>query len=144
MCAADKCQSYNSSWSCPPGCGTLEYFEQRFSQYKQGIAFQTVGQTEDSFDFEAIQAAGQLHKQRFNRLVESIRQQKADVMALSAGCCAICESCSYPDAPCRYPEKMCPSMEATGLLVNDICQAAGIAYNHGQNTITFTSCLLYS
>ncbi|GHT78342.1 hypothetical protein FACS1894104_1400 [Actinomycetota bacterium] len=143
MCAADKCHAYNRSWSCPPACGTLEYFEERFTNYQDGLVFQTIGQMQDSLDFEAVQAASILHKERFHNLVEQTLPYKSDLLLLSAGSCSLCESCTYPDAPCRFPDKVYPSMEATGLLVSDVCTAAGVPYYHGPNTIAYSSCVLF-
>ena len=57
--------------------------------------------------------------------------------------CGICEKCTYPDAPCRFPDRAFPSMEACGLVVNDVCKASGIPYNYGPRTMTFTGCVLY-
>ena len=62
---------------------------------------------------------------------------------LSSGGCGICEKCTYPDAPCRFPDRAFPSMEACGLVVNDVCKASGIPYNYGPRTMTFTGCVLY-
>jgi predicted metal-binding protein len=147
MCAADKCHAYNHSWSCPPACGTIESFAEIFTTYHNGIIFQTVGHMEDSFDYATIEATSNLHKERFNQLVEATQQFKDQVYLLSAGSCTVCEECSYPDDECRFPEKMFPSMEATGLMVNDVCKAANVPYNHsknqGESTMTFCSCVLY-
>lgn len=64
-------------------------------------------------------------------------------LPLSSGGCHICKKCTYPDAPCRFPEKAFPSMEACGLVVNDVCKASGVPYNYGPRTMTFTGCVLY-
>ena len=64
------------------------------------------------------------------------------MLALGAGCCTQCAVCSYPDSPCRFPEKMVSSMEAYGMLVLEVCQKNGMAYYYGPNTIAYTSCFL--
>jgi predicted metal-binding protein len=145
MCNADKCHAYGRSWSCPPACGDLEHFAELFSRFKQGILFQTIGQMEDALDYWSIERASNLHKQRFDALARSVVREslRADVFLLSAGTCRLCEECSYPGAPCRHPHYRYPSMEATGLMVNDVCKLAGVPYNHGRNTLAFTSCVLY-
>ena len=63
-------------------------------------------------------------------------------LPLSAGTCTLCPTCSCPDAPCRHPARALISMEAAGLLVSEVCEAAGIPYYHGKGTISFTSCIL--
>jgi predicted metal-binding protein len=100
---------------------------------------------EDVFDYLSIERASQLHGRRFNVLARSVANKglAASVLLLGAGTCLLCTECTYPSEPCRHPEHMHPSMEATGLMVNDVCRLAGVPYNHGSNTLTFTSCALY-
>lgn len=142
MCAADKCKNYGRSWSCPPACGTLEEIAEKASGYQHGILVQSTGQLEDDFDFEAILATEQLHKQRFYALVEQARQQFPHCLPMASGACTQCSSCSYPDAPCRNPDRAIPSMEAYGLLVSEVCEKSNLRYYYGPGTITFTVCIL--
>jgi len=144
MCTADRCRSYDKSWSCPPACGSLENFEALFKRYEQCIVFQTVVTLQDMFDFEGILGATHIHDQRFHDLVTRVNETDYDIVLLSAGCCNLCAegTCAYPKTPCCNPELMRPSMEATGLLVSEVCDAAGLAYHHGPCTMTMISCAL--
>jgi predicted metal-binding protein len=63
-------------------------------------------------------------------------------MILGWGSCRICESCTYPFAPCRFPKKMICSMEAYGMIVGDVCKSGGIPYDYGKGTLTFVACFL--
>jgi predicted metal-binding protein len=145
MCATGSCTSYGKSWSCPPACGSIEHYAELFSHYRFGFVFQTVGRMEDEYDFEGIAATDALHKQRFQSLSDKVADRVTrhdDILLLGAGTCKLCETCSYPDKPCRFPHRMHPSMEAAGLLVSAVCTLAGLPYYHGKNTISFISCLL--
>jgi predicted metal-binding protein len=142
MCAADKCQAFGKSWSCPPACGSLEEHQALFKRYRSGYVFQTIAHMEDAFDYEAIERASAEHGRRFNDLVDRVSAASEDILLLGAGSCTLCETCTYPDEPCRFPHKVFPSMEASGLLVSDVCELAAIPYNHGPNTIAFCSCAL--
>lgn len=142
MCSADKCHSYNKNWRCPPACGTIEDAAKLVSEYSHGILVQTIGQMEDEFDYETIQATGEKHKTNFQLLVENLKNEYGDILPMGAGTCSLCENCSYPDAPCRFPEKSITSMEAYGLWVSRVCELSNIPYNNGKDTITFTSCYL--
>jgi predicted metal-binding protein len=144
MCAEDRCHEYNKNWSCPPACGTLEQFAELFTHYSCGIAFQTVAQLEDSFDIETMFEAKKLHETRFYDLVRKTGALNADLLLLSAGSCKLCKVCGFPDEACSFPELMRPSMESTGILVNDVCAAASVPYNHGADTISYTSCVLFN
>lgn len=142
MCAADRCNVYGTRWACPPGCGSVEHCRSRIAQYSDGILVQTVASLEDEFDAEGIAAANGLHGRRFRTLARQVRTLLPDCLPLSAGTCTRCEVCTYPDRPCRFPRKMLSSMEAYGLLVNDVCTKSGLPYYRGPKSITFTSCIL--
>ena len=139
MCAA--CSRYDKCWSCPPACGSLEQCRQRIGKFSQGILVQTVGQLEDEFDGEGMMETEATHKENFHRLLETLN--RGDLLPLGAGCCTVCKTCSYPDAPCRFPERMVSSMEAYGMEVAQVCRANNMPYYHGPNTIAYTSCLLF-
>ena len=80
MCAADRCRSYNHSWACPPACGELSLWRERASKYNRGLIMQTVGEREDSYDFEGMMEAGLRH----NQLMVDIRAKLRAENALSA------------------------------------------------------------
>ena len=143
MCAANLCRHYDSSWSCPPACGTVEEYEGKMRAFDDCVLVQTVGQMEDPYDFETVEESAQIHDKRFRMLVEQLREKGTAFLPLGAGPCMLCAKCTYPEAPCRFPDKMVVSMEASGLVVNEVCTKAGIPYNHGANTISFTGYILY-
>ena len=142
MCAAGRCGQYAKNWACPPACGSLADFQKRLSEFADCYALQTVERLDDEFDFETMMHAEKVQKERVFALAESLTRTGVDALVLASGTCTICPECSYPDAPCRFPERRLVSMEAAGLLVNDVCEACGTLYNHGKGTITYTSCVL--
>ena len=142
MCASNTCGVYNRVWSCPPGCGELDACVARLKRYGGGILVQTTGDIEDSFDFEGIMDIEADHKDHFAKMYAELRKAGVDLLALGAGCCRRCKTCTYPDAPCRFPEQMVSSMEAYGLVVLEVCKANDLQYYYGPNTMTYTSCFL--
>lgn len=142
MCADNTCGQYAKRWSCPPGCGELTDCATRVARYRTGLLVQTVGKLEDSMDVESMMETEAAHKEHFQALYARIHREHPDVLALGAGCCTQCRTCSYPDATCRFPDKMVSSMEAYGMLVLDVCQKNGLTYYYGPDTITYTSCFL--
>ena len=142
MCAADLCHSYGKNWTCPPGCGTVEEAAARASKYSKGLLVQTIGKLEDDFDWESIEATSKKHKKNFISFAAVMRARFPGMLPMGAGGCHLCETCTYPDAPCRHPELAMPSMEAYGLFVSKVCMQSGVPYNNGPQTITFTSCFL--
>lgn len=142
MCASDKCRSYGSTWSCPPAVGSLESIRAKAADYTRGILVQTTEATDGSFDYDSMQRAARDHQRNFDTLVRQIRLLAADCLPMGAGTCTRCRKCTYPDRPCRHPDRMTPSMEAYGLVVSEVCRDSGLRYNYGDNTITYTSCIL--
>ena len=144
MCAADRCMSYGKTWSCPPACGELDYWEERCSHFSKGLVLQTVGDREDSYDFEAMMEVAEENKKHFELFTDLLREKGEDFLAMSAGTCTRCEKCTYPDSPCRFPEKLYPSMEACGLFVSGVCSDNGVKYYYGDDKIAYTCCILYN
>ena len=143
MCASGKCGKYGKCWTCPPGCGPLEALREQASAFPRGVLLQSTGTLEDDFDVDTMMETERIHKERFLRFVEWLRANAPRSMPMSAGACTICKECTYPDAPCRFPDRAIPSMEACGLLVSDACTKAGLAYYYGPRTITYSSCALF-
>ena len=142
MCNAEQCDKFNKSWSCPPVCAPLDELRERVKGYSGGLLVQTVGELEDSYDWEAIMDTGKRQKTSFAKMWDEMVKEFGDVFAMGTGACAKCEKCTYPDSPCRMPDRMEVSMEACGLLVNKVCTDNGLAYNYGPNKIAFTGCFL--
>jgi predicted metal-binding protein len=142
MCAADRCHSYGKCWTCPPACGTLEEIAEKAAGYRRGVLLQSTGQMEDDFDVDCMMETERLQKERFQALVERVREVEPDCLPMASGACQICAACTCPDAPCRFPDRAIPSMEAYGLVVSEICQQSNLPYYYGPKTITYTSCVL--
>ena len=142
MCAANKCKAYNASWCCPPAIGDLSECEKTIRKYSRGILVQTTGKLEDELDFETMMETEGEHKEHFEKMREQLLPQFPGMLACGSGTCRRCEKCTYPDAPCRFPEGRFASMEAYGMLVTQVCQDNGIPYYYGPLTITYTSCFL--
>mgnify|MGYP003819218011 CR=1 FL=1 len=145
-CAVDKCQHYDKCWACPPACGTIEEYESKMHEYSNGYVFQTVVILESTLDWEGISAAMENHENRVRALADTIAAQAGDepYMLLTAGSCTLCKECTYPDKPCRFPSKRLTSMEAAGLNVTNTCKLAQIPYNHGKNSLAYSSCVLFN
>ena len=143
MCSKNKCGAYGTTWSCPPGCGTLEECAERIHKFKKGILVQTVGQLEDSLDGEGMMRTAHEHAEHVNAMQEKILAKTKNILTLGAGGCKLCSKCTYPDAPCRQPEKMHSSMESYGMVVMEVCKANNLGYYYGSDHIAYTGCFLY-
>ena len=137
------CPAYDKFWTCPPACGLLEDICGRIKKYTQGLLVQTVGQVEDSYDWENMQQAAVTHRENFRKLRDMMDELYPGHMTLGNGGCGECDSCAYIEGkPCRSPERQTASMSAYGLMVSNVCADNGLAYNYGPGTISYTSCFL--
>ena len=141
-CAENKCRSYNKTWNCPPGCGTLEECQARVRRYKRGLIVQSTGALEDSLDFEAMMELAERHRKCFDQFADKVRGEFPGALILGDGACQRCKSCTYPDAPCRFPERQSAAMEAYGMIVSEVCQRNDIPYYYGAGTLTYVGCVL--
>ena len=80
----------------------------------------------------------------FGWLVDALIDAGVDCWPMTAGTCTRCKQCTYPDAPCRFPNKLFPSMEACGLVVSKVCSDAGVPYYYGSQKLAYTGCVLYN
>lgn len=143
MCAADLCHSYGKNWTCPPACGNLEEITKKIKPYSEGLLVQTIGQMEDDFDWDTIEATSKKHKKTFLAFRSVLNELFPQVLPMGAGACTLCPECTYPGAPCLQPDLAVTSMEAYGLMVSSVCEKSKLPYNNGPQTITFTSAYLF-
>src|SRR5699024_8228595 len=140
MCENNTCGACGKNGDCAPACGTLEGCGERVKGYSRGILPQTVGEIEVWVGFAGMTEAEKKHKATIDRFVGRVRNQEPDALPVGTGGCRICAQCTYPDEPCRFPEKSFTSMEAYGMEVNRICKNNGLSYNYGPGKIAYTAC----
>ena len=145
MCEQNICGNYGKSWMCPPDAGPIEELMAALKSYSHILVYQTIGELEDSYDFEGMMEAGARH----NQVVLSIREKlKAEplrrVLHLGAGGCRMCEKCAKRTGePCRFPERAMSSLETYGVNVSKLAKTAGMKYINGQNTVTYFGAALF-
>ena len=103
-----------------------------------------MGELEDELDGEGMIEAEHRHKDHFLKMNNLLRQHRKDVLALGSGCCTLCKTCTYPEEPCRFPDRQISSMEAYGLVVLEACKANNMPYYYGKCSIAYTGCFLYN
>lgn len=144
LCEKNACGAYGKTWACPPGVGTLAECSARMRAYETVFVFTTRHELEDSLDWEGMVAGKKAHEAVTPRVVDFFRRRFPDCMVLASEGCPHCEKCTYPDAPCRFPEKLHPSIESYGVEVNVLARDAGVRYHNGPNTVTYFSCIFFT
>lgn len=140
MCEVNRCGMYDKSWACPPGVGTLDECIARCKKYGHCAVFSRAYDLEDSFDFEGMMEGHADFAEASEKLREML---KGDFLMLSVEGCKKCGKCTYPDAPCRFPDTLSGSLEGYGIFVNRLASSAGIPYNRGPNTVSYFGAVFF-
>ena len=142
-CEDNRCGAYGTSWACPPAVGTLAECRERTVRCAYLQLFSRAYLLEDSMDFDGMKRAMADFKRTVSDLGKRMREILPDTRILSNESCGRCASCTYPDAPCRFPEEMYHSLEGYGFNVSELAGQAGIRYMNGPSTVTFLGAVLY-
>lgn len=144
LCRQNYCGHYGKSWCCPPAVGTLEECQAKALRFGHVFVYSTLHPLEDSFDFEGMMEGRKTHTKVGEKVEKAFREVAGDDLLVLAGDgCTYCRTCTYPSAPCRFPDRMHPSVESYGVQVNRITEETGMHYINGQNTVTYFGCILW-
>ena len=141
-CAKNACHAYDTSWSCPPACGSVDECYDEMMSFDYGILIQTHGELEDAMDYESMMEIAEEHAEHVRAFVEKAKAYQPGCLVLG-GVCSLCKKCTYPDAPCRFPDKRFSSMEAYGMFVSEVCKKNELQYYYGPNTLAYCSCAFF-
>lgn len=139
-CAANRCLQYGKSWSCPPAVGDLASLEAEIRAFPRAFVLRSVWPIADEFDLDGMLAAARKHDALLLGLLP--RLPAGRFLLLGAGACPVCGPCTYPAAPCRYPEKRLVSLEACAIDVTALAAAAGLDYRSAPGTVAYFGLLL--
>lgn len=143
LCKENRCGRYGTCWTCPPGVGTREEWQERVRRYETACVFTCKYDLEDSFDLDGMMEGQATTKRVLHGILDRLAADGETVLALGCEGCSLCETCSYPDAPCRFPDKAVPSVEACGIYVVELAKKAGVRYHNGPDTVTYFCMILF-
>jgi predicted metal-binding protein len=144
ICKQNKCGMYGSSWACPPAVGSVEECKARCLAYSHSFMFTTVTEVKNRHDVKEWIRAGKEHEKLTDHVADIFRSHDADALVLSTEGCILCKTCTYPNAPCRFPDRMHPATEGYGIMVMQQAKACNIKYNNGTDTITYFSMVFFN
>ncbi|MDR3239466.1 MAG: DUF2284 domain-containing protein [Clostridiales bacterium] len=144
ICAGNTCRQYGMTWACPPAVGTVEECRNRCLQYNTMLVFTGVFRLEDVFDWEGMLRGLKDFKEIARNVDAAVKPYLKNYLVLSNEGCGACESCTYPDAPCRFPEQLHHSIEGYGILVSELAKQTAVKYNNGKNSVTYFGALLFN
>ena len=138
-----ECPMYDTTWACPPAVGTLEECRDRVMAFDEGLLIATITEVSDIANIRETLDTRAPHEEITRQVLALVKEQATDTLTLSTEACAHCEHCAYPDAPCRFPDRMFPCVESHCILVTDLAEKRGIDFIAGGNVVTWFSLILY-
>ena len=140
-----ECPMYGKSWACPPGVGTVEECRQRCGKYQSCLMIATITEVADISDIEQTLSTRPDHEKLTNQVRDMMREQGIEPYILSTEACAVCSRCAILDGlPCRMPGRMHPCVESHGINILDLLDRQGLAFQYGENVVTWFSLLYYN
>lgn len=143
LCQRNSCGQFNATWACPPAVGSHQSCVMKCLSYKNVMIFSTVADLKGRYNVRGWHEARVRHETVTDRVAQQFRTHRPDSLVLSTEGCLVCDRCTYPDEPCRYPDKLFPSVEGYGIIVMDIVIKTGLSYTHGPETLTYFSFILF-
>lgn len=138
-----ECPMYGATWACPPAVGTPEECRERVLRFEEGLVIATVAEVSDLANIRETLDTREPHEAITRRVTALVGEQADETLTLSTEACACCERCTYPVAPCRFPERMFPCVESHCILVTDLAERYGLDYAAEGNVVTWFSLILY-
>ena len=138
-----ECPMYNTTWACPPAVGTVEACKAHIEGFDEGLLIATITEVGDIANIRETLDTRAGHEAVTRQALSMVRQQAAETLTLSTEACAHCERCTWPDAPCRFPDRMFPCVESHGILVTDLAEKHGMEFMAQGNLVTWFSLILY-
>ena len=139
-----ECPMYGRSWACPPGVGTVEYCKKKCFDYQNCLMIATITEVRDITDIYETLATRPPHEKITNQVRDLMRQQGIEPYILSTEACAECDRCAILDGlPCRLPGRMHPCVESHGINILGLLEDRGLAFQYGENVVTWFSLLFY-
>ena len=139
-----ECPMYGKSWACPPGTGSVAECKCKCLSYPKALLISTVTEVHDISNIEETLAARPEHEAVTNEVRDLFREQGIEPYVLSTESCAECERCAWLDGePCRFPDRMHPCVESQGINILPLIEELGVAFQYGENVVTWFSILLY-
>lgn len=139
-----ECPMYGTSWACPPGVGTVESCREKCLSYRRCLMIATVTEVEDISDIQATLATRPEHESITNQVRDRMRALGEEPYVLSTEACSLCPRCAILDGqPCRKPDVMHPCVESHGINVIPLLERCGMAFQYGENVVTWVSLLFF-
>lgn len=139
-----QCPMYDTNWACPPAVGTVAACRERLTGFQHGLMIATAAEVPDLADINCALHTREPHERLTREVLALVREKAGAAMALSTEACALCETCAWPGAPCRQPERMFPCVESHGILVTELAERCGVDFMAEGPWVTWFSLIFFN
>lgn len=140
-----ECPMYGKSWACPPGVGSVPECKQKCLTYQNCLMISTITEVNDISNLQETLDTRPAHEKLTNQVRDLMREQGIQPYILSTEACAVCDRCAILDGlPCRLPGRMHPCVESHGINLLAVLDDQGLAFQYGENVVTWFSLLFYN
>ncbi len=140
-----ECPMYGTTWACPPAVGAVEECKKKCLSYPECLMIASITEVSDISNIDETLATRPAHEKLTNRVRDEMRQLGVRPFILSTEACTICSRCAYLDGlPCRMPGAMHPCVESQGINVIPLLEKFGLAFQYGENVVTWVSLLFFA
>ncbi len=123
-CEENRCGQYDSNYSCPPLCGSVEYMLQKVLSGTRALVIKSEYPIESYEDYSGIKAGKQAHNSAMLRLNQKLGESDITGLCIGGSCCNLCSPCKLTlSKPCPHPELRFSCMSAYCI---DVAQLASI------------------
>lgn len=145
FCEDNVCGYYGRCWSCPPDAGEASALIGELKKYGRVLIYQVISRVCDLSDAEELNAAGARLTEVSQRLQDHLRSVPDGEFLHLGGVCRLCPECArIKNEPCRYPERLIPSLSAYCVDVRKTCEGTSLEYTNGENTVTNFGMVLFN
>lgn len=134
----NECPMYGKSWACPPSVGSVSECREKCLSYPEAVMIVSAAEVNDITNMAETLKTRPDHEVLAAAVRDALRAEGCETCVLSTEACARCERCAYPEAPCRYPDKLFPCIESHGIVVTDLAEKYGVEFIAGNIVIWFS------
>ena len=139
-----ECPMYGKSWACPPAVGTVAQCREKCLGFSECLLIASMTEVPDIGNLTETLRTRLPHEDLTDQAAALLRQQGAAPYVLSTEACARCSRCTWPDGPCRHPDRMHPCIESHGINLIPLIEGLGMDFQYGGNVVTWFSLLFFS
>ncbi len=144
LCRSNLCGNYNTSWTCPPNCGSSEYCIERINAYKDADILMVRYDNVDFSDKEKLDGMMNGFRDICRDVMVKCRKEGFDVIAFADGPCSYCKECAFIKGKnCYHPDMQVPSVSGYGIDMTTYMQEIGIEFSFSKDSVTLYGVLLF-